>query len=150
MTSLFRRISFVSALMLAMSLPASSGAEKIAHMLKCARYSSLVIPPLPTSSMSGSFQCPGPAYDSRPFMRSRICVTPPPPQAFLQSQQSLISGGARHRFPIGPAHSQGFVDPHSQMLKTMGRPESARALRIKVYEDSLFCPGSVLHQSSFR
>ena len=42
------------------SLPASSGDARIAHRLMCVRYSSAFIPPLPTSSMSGSFQCPGP------------------------------------------------------------------------------------------
>ena len=33
-----------------------------AHRLMCVRYSSAVMSPLPISSMSGSFQCPGPAY----------------------------------------------------------------------------------------
>ena len=40
----------------------SSGAAMIAQRLKWLRYSTSVIPPLPTSSMSGSFQWPGPAY----------------------------------------------------------------------------------------
>ena len=51
----------VSGVILRRSLPAIRGAAKIAHKLKCERYSVLVMPPLPTSSMSGSFQCPGPA-----------------------------------------------------------------------------------------
>ena len=50
------------ALMLRRSFPAMSGAAMIAHMLKCAR-PSVSVKPLPTSSMSGSFQWPGPAYD---------------------------------------------------------------------------------------
>ena len=42
------------------SVPMISGAAIIAHRLKCVRYSVAVMPPLPTSSMSGSFQSPGP------------------------------------------------------------------------------------------
>ena len=34
----------------------------MAQKLKWARFSAGVRPPLPTSSMSGSFQWPGPAY----------------------------------------------------------------------------------------
>ena len=47
--------------MLRRSLPAISGAASMDHRLKCERYSVVVMPPLPTSSMSGSFQWPGPA-----------------------------------------------------------------------------------------
>jgi hypothetical protein len=36
------------------SLPSSSGEASSAHRLKCAVYSVVVMPPLPTSSMSGS------------------------------------------------------------------------------------------------
>src|SRR5438552_11527701 len=43
-----------------MSLPISSGAAITAQRLKWVRYSVAVMPPLPTSSMSGSFQWPGP------------------------------------------------------------------------------------------
>ena len=38
-----------------------SGAAITDHREKWERYSVSVMPPLPTSSMSGSFQCPGPA-----------------------------------------------------------------------------------------
>ena len=41
-------------------------AIEMAHRLMCVRYSSTVMPPLPTSSMSGSFQCPGPAKRPSP------------------------------------------------------------------------------------
>lgn len=34
------------------------------HMLKCATYSESVIPPLPTSNISRSFQAPGWAFDT--------------------------------------------------------------------------------------
>src|SRR5438309_7927181 len=41
------------------SFPAISGAAMMAQRLKWARYSSSVMPPFPTSSMSGSFHAPG-------------------------------------------------------------------------------------------
>ena len=41
------------------SVPMISGAAIIAHMPRWVRYSVSVIPPLPISSMSGSFQLPG-------------------------------------------------------------------------------------------
>ena len=123
----------MSGVMLEMSLPASKGAEKRAHILKCARYSSLVIPPLPTSSMSGSYPM------------ARACVTL---EAIHQvedlgdtiSAPGLLTVPAvldvlllrAHRLPTGPAHSQGFVEPHSQILKTIGRPAAASALRMSV------------------
>ena len=42
------------------SFPAINGAARMAQRLMCVRYSSSFMPPLPTSSMSGSFQWPGP------------------------------------------------------------------------------------------
>ena len=38
-----------------------SGEAIIAHNEKCERYSAALMPPFPTSSISASFQCPGPA-----------------------------------------------------------------------------------------
>ena len=60
-----------------------------------------------------------------------IFTTPNPPQSFPQSQQSWMSPVLRQRCPMPGAHSQGFVLPHSQMLKTIGRPlaRSARPIR---------------------
>ena len=55
MTSVLVRMASVAALMLRRSLPAISGAFSIAHRLKWAR-DSVSDRPLPTSSMSGSFQ----------------------------------------------------------------------------------------------
>jgi hypothetical protein len=46
------------------SLPAISGDAITAHSAKCDRISVSVIPPRPTSSMSGSLNRPGPAYDA--------------------------------------------------------------------------------------
>ena len=54
-------IASVSGVAARRSVPMINGAAIMAHMLMCVRYSVDVIPPLPTSSMSGSFQCPGPA-----------------------------------------------------------------------------------------
>ena len=64
--TLFVRIARVSGFMLDRSFPASSGAASIAHRDKWVRFSSSVNLPLPTSSMSGSFQCPGPANLTSP------------------------------------------------------------------------------------
>src|SRR5436190_874333 len=93
-----------------MSLPISSGADIIAHRLKWVRYSVAVIPPLPTSSMSGSFQCPGPAYCARSSLMCALSI--------MLDQLSLMSPVVRQRFPT-PApqvHALGVVRPHSQML----------------------------------
>ena len=64
-------------------------------------------------------------------MMSMMWVTPMPPQPFPQSQQSWMSPVVRQRCPTPWAHVQGFVLPHSQMLKTIGRPaaRSARLIR---------------------
>src|ERR1051325_4233261 len=149
MTSRFVKISFTSGDMLRRSFPAIKGDASRHHKLKCARYSVVVIPPLPTSSMSGSFQCPGPACDSSPSWRSRIWTTPMPPQSRLQSQQSWMSPVVRQRLPTSLAHSHGFAVPHSQMLNTIGRPDLNSASRMIEYEAGAFCV-LVEHQSYFR
>jgi hypothetical protein len=66
MTSLLRRIDLVSSDIARRSFPAMSGAAMMAHSEKWVLYSSKVMPPLPTSSMSGSFHRPGPANLLRP------------------------------------------------------------------------------------
>src|ERR1700749_4041982 len=155
MTSLLVRISWISGRMSRRSLPAINGAASIAHRLKCERYSVSLILPLPTSSMSGSFQCPGPAYDPIPTCSSRIASTPfeqqPPFGHFsLPPLRSLMSSVVRHKFPpISFPHSHGFAVPHSQMLSTIGRPEASSALRMLAYEAFASCV-LVLHQSYFR
>lgn len=107
------------------SVPISSGAAITAHMLKCDRYSVSVMRPLPTSSMSGSFQCPGPAY----WASGRFCLR----LDSMLDQLSLMSPVVRHRLPTSEAHNHGWFRPHSQMLKTMGRPVAFSASRIVVY-----------------
>ncbi len=60
-------------------------------------------------------------------MMSMMWATPMPPQLLPQSQQSWMSPVVRHRCPMPWAHSQGFVDPHSQIEKTIGRPVARSA-----------------------
>ncbi len=56
MTSLLSRMSKVDGEALRRSVPMSSGAAMTDQREKCERYSVSDMPPLPTSSMSGSFQ----------------------------------------------------------------------------------------------
>ncbi len=110
-TSVFLRIVKVSLETLRRSLPISSGAAMIAQRLTWVRYSVAVMPPLPTSSMSGSFQWPGPAN----WARSSLVWT----RLIMLFQLSLMSPVVRHRLPTLAPHSQtlgGPVRPHSQML----------------------------------
>src|SRR5467141_721951 len=84
------------------SFPASKGAARIAHSAMCVRYSSRFMPPLPTSSMSGSFQCPGPANFSRPFCPNPIKV--------MRSYVSLMSPVVRHKLPVVGPQRQGVAE----------------------------------------
>src|SRR5207247_3485373 len=113
-TSGFVRMSRVAGDMDRTSLPAMSGAAMIAHRLKCARYSSSVMPPFPTSSMSGSFHAPGRAM--------LACCDERSSREIMDDHLSWMSPVVRHRLPICGAHSHGWFDPHSQILKTIGRP----------------------------
>src|SRR5215469_7506674 len=133
MTSELVRMSLMSGGMERTSFPAISGAASRAQKLKWARYSASDMPPLPTSSMSGSFQWPGPAKVSSPTSRSIMSTTPysqqlPSGHFFLLDHLSLMSPVVRHRLPIPLPHSQGLAVPHSHMLKTMGRPVASKAL----------------------
>src|SRR5467141_1780731 len=105
------------------------------------------MPPLPTSSISGSFQWPGPAYVSRPTCKSAICTKLRCP--FLQSQQSEMSPVVRQRLPTSVAQSQGLLEPHSHRLKTIGRPADFKASRMVEYAACAFST-PVLHQSYLR
>ena len=60
MTSLLVRISRISGCHVAQVVAGQQRAESRHHRLMCVRYSSVVMWPLPISSMSGSFQWPGP------------------------------------------------------------------------------------------
>nr|WP_239175699.1 hypothetical protein [Actinoplanes cyaneus] len=71
------------------------------------RYSTADIPPLPTSSMSGSFQCPGPAYGASGAFCAMIDRT--------LGQVSLISPVVRHNWATPVAQFHGRDEPHSHM-----------------------------------
>src|SRR3989442_1198208 len=89
------------------SLPAMSGAAITAQRLKWARYSSSVMPPFPTSSISGSFHAPGRA--------TLACCDERSSRESMDDHLSWMSPVVRHRLPIRGAHSHGWFDPHSQM-----------------------------------
>src|SRR6266516_738617 len=132
MTSELVRMLSVVADALRMSLPISNGAAMIAHMLKWVRYSVALIPPLPTSSMSGSFQWPGPAalaWVSLAWIRPTI-----------RDQLSLMSPEVRQRLPTEGPQFHGWFLPHSQMLYTIGRPVFFSASRILVYRVTASTP----------
>ncbi len=125
MTSGLDRMSKVSAVALRRSLPISSGADIIDQRVKCVRYSAAVIPPLPTSSMSGSFHRPGPAYGASGWF---LCAIP-----IIEDQLSPMSPVVRHRWPRSDAQVHGWFSPHSHSEKTMGRPVLFRASAMSVY-----------------
>src|SRR5438874_8750175 len=118
-------MSRVAAGMVRTSFPAISGAAMMAHRLKWARYSSSVMPPLPTSSMSGSFHAPGAAASAYWAFKSS--------RAIMLAQRSPMSPVVRHRFPVRGPHSHGRFEPHSQILNTIGRPALAIASRNLAY-----------------
>src|SRR6266545_3775921 len=108
MTSRLSRMSYVAGVTLRRSAPISNGAAMMAQRLKCDRYSVSVIPPLPTSSMSGSFQWPRPANSASAALRFMMVS--------IELKLSLMSPVVRHRCPTSAAHCQGMFCPHSQML----------------------------------
>src|SRR5437016_1561179 len=115
MTSLFIGICRVPSLMSRRSLPASSGAASMAHRLMWVRYSGALMPPLPISSMSGSCQCPGPAYCSWPACLSK-------PMVDMLFQLSSMSPLVRQRLPPTDApNSHTFCKPYWHKLYTIGR-----------------------------
>ena len=60
--SLLVKIFLISSLIFVISHPISKGALLMHQRPKCVLYSVNVIPPFPTSNISGSFHPPGPAY----------------------------------------------------------------------------------------
>ena len=60
-----------------------------------------------------------------------------------------MSPVVRHRWPTGFAQFQGWLSPHSQMERTIGRPAARRASRIVVYAPDALSE-SVSHQSYLR
>src|SRR4051812_29191748 len=98
-------MAVVAALMLRRSLPAISGALRIAHMLKCARDS--VSLRRPTSSMSGSFQAPGleaPVYAAWLSMIDRT-----------EFQVAVMSPVVRQEFPVAAPQDRTSSLPQLQI-----------------------------------
>ena len=89
------------------SLPRMSGAAMKHQRVKWLRFSSAVKSPLPTSSISGSFQLPLPEYLKRLTLTSYMPRT--------DFQFAWISGVVRQRLPAAaPQRHERFL-PHSQM-----------------------------------
>src|SRR5512142_1403939 len=95
-------MALVVALIAVRSFPVMRGAARIAHMPKCDLSSSADIP-RPTSSMSGSFQCPGLAY----FSRDNLVFTSMMP--VNEVQLALMSKAMRHKLA-----SCGQLTSHGQ------------------------------------
>src|SRR6266536_5108309 len=108
------------------SLPRISGALSSAQRLKWERYSVSVIPPLPTSSMSGSLKPLDRANGSSPACWSSSEVMLP--------HESEMSPVVRHRLaPVDGPNSHGFSWPQLHRLYTIGRPVARRAFPIAWY-----------------
>src|SRR5207247_9130288 len=77
------------------SLPAMSGADMSAHNPMWVRYSVSVMPPFPISSMSGSFDVPGPVAAACAAFRSKLRI--------MVAQSSEMSSDMRHWWVVmGP------------------------------------------------
>ena len=112
----------------------------------CVRYSVSVIPPLPISSMSGSFQCPGAGVRRERALGESDALHGLPSIAD-------VAGGA----PQIAAYLRGPIStlrrPYWHRLNTIRRPDAASASPIAAYracssasEYSMRAP----HQSYFR
>src|SRR6185437_3627207 len=113
-TSLFRRMLFVSADMSRTSFPASNGDRSMDHIVMCVLYSLSLMPPLPISSMSGSFQCPTVAYGAILSWLNPIFD--------MDFQLSEISPVVRQELP--PTFAPQFQTssrPYWHKLNTIGR-----------------------------
>ena len=108
MTSRLLRMSKVCWLAFRRSVPMSSGAAISAHRLKWVTCSALLRLPLPISSMSGSFQWPGPA--TLAWLEFALMIDS------IRVQFGLMSPVVRHRLPTFGAQFHGLFLPHSQML----------------------------------
>src|SRR5256714_14729576 len=100
------------------SVPAISGAAICAHRLNSAR-SSVKDMPLPTSSMSGSFQPPGPANEASPTFWWKIDTMLP--------ELAVMSPVVRHRLPVPAPHVHTLASAHAQRLYTLGPQVAAPA-----------------------
>ncbi len=99
--------------------PISKGDFNAAQRAKWDWYSSVVICPLPTSSISGSFHPPGPEYLDKLTCLSRIEVK--------DFQDPSISPVVLHELPTGAAQIQGVYCPHWHIEKKIDLPVLLRA-----------------------
>src|ERR1022692_2608818 len=121
MTFLFSRMDMVAALAVCRLVPAMSGAAISAHRLN-SDSSWVVVIPLPTSSMSGSFQPPGPAYGASCTLAWKL--------ASMLGKVALMSPVVRHMLAVWAPHVQTLSWPHSDRLNRIGGPVAASASRI--------------------
>ena len=77
------------------------------HMPKWLRFSASVRFPLPTCSMSGSFQPPGPPYGAS---AAWLSIMP-----LMEPQFGAMSWVVRHRLATSLPQVQGWVTPYSEM-----------------------------------
>ena len=101
------------------SQPIINGALLIAHRAKWVFSSSRVNPPLPTSSISGSFQPPGPDLEARFTFSLKLNSIDP--------HMSLMSDVVRKELPIDLPHSGTSSRPPLQREKNIYRPVALRA-----------------------
>ena len=140
MTLLLVRMRGSCELALAMFVPEISGAAISAHRLN-SDWSSVVDMPLPISSMSGSFQCPGPAYEARPTLLWKL--------ESMLAKLSEMSPVVRQLLPTLAPQVHTLSWPQLHRLNRIGRPVAARALRIVVYRVCALVP-SLLQLSYLR
>src|SRR5437899_7822781 len=116
------------------SLPAINGAAIIAHIEKWVRISVSVMPPFPTSSMSGSLNRPGAAYAASVESTATMLRTPIGNElTWPVSQDVVMSSVVRHWLATSPQFRDGPVIAwklFGLMLRTIGRPVLASASRI--------------------
>jgi len=147
--SLLVSISRIFLSILRRSHPTIRGEASMHHIEKCITFSSYVRSPLPTWSISASFQCPGPAYGQRGAIISIIFRMLAPPQYAVPSVVAIISSDTLHISPIPFPHSHGLFVPHSQIDRTIGRPVLFKASHMVKYASRALAP-LLWHQSYLR
>ncbi len=109
-----------------------SGAASRHQKLKWARYSAVGHAAVADLEHVGVVPVAGPGVGLEPDLQVEDLDDAEPAVApSCTSQMSWMSPVVRHRLPMAWAQGQGLVLPHSQMLKTIGRPLALRASRIR-------------------
>src|SRR6185312_4420646 len=122
-TFLFVRMLSVVGLALVRLVPEMRGAA-ISDQRENSLWSSVVLMPLPISSMSGSFQWPGPAYGARATFWWKMLS--------MLAKPALMSVVVRQELPTPAPQVQTFSWPQLHRENRMGRPVACRALRMVV------------------